>query len=104
MTCRWRSLNSSRQMSHRFTCQRRRIWPRSSCSRPRLPIIVPRSVTATISPDGVTRFCLGIVKSPPRRTRGGSSLVVGGGPRDEAVLAEGEDLAGPDTPDPDVAD
>ena len=35
--------------------------PDSSCNLPRLPMTVPRSGTATISPKAVTRFCLGIV-------------------------------------------
>src|SRR5438270_13095335 len=77
MTCRCRPLNSSRHTSQRLTCQERRMRPRSSCSRPRLPIIVPRSGTATISPNGVTRFCLGIERPPPKRLRPVPSLLLG---------------------------
>src|SRR3954465_632717 len=36
----------------------------SSWSRPLIPMTVPLSGTATISPNGVPRFCLGMV-SPP---------------------------------------
>src|SRR4051794_17511943 len=62
MTWRWRPLNSSRQISQRLTCQGLRMRPWASWSLPRLPIIVPRSATAMISPKGVTRFCLGILR------------------------------------------
>ena len=38
--------------------------PAGSCSTPRFPQNIPRSGTAIRSPDGVTRFCRGIVRAP----------------------------------------
>src|SRR4051812_33180291 len=40
------------------------MFPAASCRHPRLPMKVPRSGTATISPCGVTRFRLGTFDLP----------------------------------------
>src|SRR4051812_32020612 len=64
MTWRLRPRNSSTHTSHRLTCHARLTRPSASWRTPRLPMKVPRSGVAMISPNGVTRFCLGI-GSPP---------------------------------------
>src|SRR5262245_31668624 len=64
MTRRFRPLKASTHTSHRLTCQARWIRPASSCRTPRLPMKVPRSGVAMISPKGVTRFGLGIGGGP----------------------------------------
>src|SRR5262249_4966119 len=56
------------------TCHARLMQPWASCKTPRLPMKVPRSGMATISPDGVTRFCLGMA-GLPRLLPGASDAV-----------------------------
>src|SRR4051794_9937057 len=60
MTGSRRPRNSSRQQIQARLAQRRWIRPSASWRMPRLPSMVPRSATVTISPNGVTRFWSGI--------------------------------------------
>ena len=62
ITVRRRPLNSQRQTSQALLAQRRfnSVRVAGSWMIPRLPVNMPRCGIATMSPNGVTRFCNGI--------------------------------------------
>ena len=62
ITLRRRPRNSQTQVSHAWLAQRRvSVLVAGSWMMPRLPVNRPRCGVAMMSPDGVTRFCSGIL-------------------------------------------